>query len=270
MKDIQDQDRKLFFKELLQTGRLVGLGALGFFCWLVFSVSRGVSWPVLWFTMGLGIWLISSYFTSKKNRFLNSKFKQLWRDCEDRDLRLQEAMKENRRRNSGSWEELPKTIEGVSHNLYVALRRADLVSYEIAKSEGWLLSRGSATGLTHHTSDPQAQELYKLADKNLAEYKQAFQTVLATVQRTEAQAAVFVTTLDSMRLRMLGHRLSPRKADMDSLEFLNVMNEAKLQLAAIDKALDELDMQPIPKMIATMSEPPPLPDEVHDQVQNNS
>jgi hypothetical protein len=64
------------------------------------------------------------------------------------------------------------------------------------------------------------------------------------VERTEAQAAVFVTTLDTLRMKMLGHRVSGSANGLSNNEFLSALGEAKLQLEAIDKALDELEINP--------------------------
>jgi hypothetical protein len=80
------------------------------------------------------------------------------------------------------------------------------------------------------------------------------------VQRTEAQSAVFMTTVDTLRMKMLGYRLVGKSPEVGSHEFLQALNEAKLQLQAIDKALDELDMGQYPKMIASM--PPTIPSAV--------
>jgi hypothetical protein len=41
------------------------------------------------------------------------------------------------------------------------------------------------------------------------------------------------------------------------MDFLEAMSEAKLQLHAIDQALDELDFSQFPKMVATIPPPPP-------------
>jgi tRNA/tmRNA/rRNA uracil-C5-methylase (TrmA/RlmC/RlmD family) len=256
MNDIRAHDRKLLIRELTNVGSLIATAAI---------VFLGFKFPWAFLALGFVYWYAVA--AAKDKEFTSAKIKTLWTDCEDRLKRLKKAIKENQKREIVSVSELPTAIEQVSENLYAALRRADIVTTEINKSEGWLIHRNSHPNQATQISDPQAQELYRLADKNLVEYRTAYESVMATVQRTEAQAAVFVTTLDSLRLRILGQRLSPNKTEMESGDFMQIMNEAKLQLAAIDKALDELDLQPYPKMIAVAPDsplnqtPPPLPDE---------
>lgn len=86
---------------------------------------------------------------------------------------------------------------------------------------------------------------------------------MAGVQRAEAQCAVFMTTLDTLRMQLIGHRLAARTPEMSSREFLEAMGEAKLQLQAIDQALEELDFRQFPTTITVM--PPPMPDELHQE-----
>jgi hypothetical protein len=121
-----------------------------------------------------------------------------------------------------------------------------------------------APGIVTH--DRQAQELYRIADKNIAEYRQRFQAVMAGVERTEAQAAVMTTTLDTLRIKMLGYRLVGRDPDAPTQEFLAALAEARMQLDSIDTALSELELTPFPKTITVMPErdqtprpgPPPM------------
>jgi hypothetical protein len=105
------------------------------------------------------------------------------------------------------------------------------------------------------------------------------------VERTEAQAAVFTTTLDTLRMRMLGHRLAGRSPELAHTEFLQAMTEARMQLDSIDKALDELELTPFPgdgekwmeslKSAAEMEldseplerTPPPIPDSLRQHLQ---
>jgi hypothetical protein len=63
---------------------------------------------------------------------------------------------------------------------------------------------------------------------------------------------------------MLGYRLVGRSPELSSQDFLEALNEAKLQLAAIDSALEELELGPYPTMIAAM--PPPLPDDIQQRL----
>lgn len=123
-----------------------------------------------------------------------------------------------------------------------------MISHEVALTEKGLYNQPPPWVAPSH--DPQAKELYRIADKNIAEYRQQFGAVMAGVQRTEAQCAVFMTTVDTLRMKMIGYRLVGRSPELSSQDFLEAMNEAKLQLRAIDEALEELELQPFPKTIA--------------------
>ena len=82
---------------------------------------------------------------------------------------------------------------------------------------------------------------------------------MAGVHRAEAQSAVFMTTLDTLRMKMIGHRLVGKNPEMSTMEFLEALGEAKLQLKAIDQALEDLDFSQMPKMIAA------VPDELRQR-----
>lgn len=173
---------------------------------------------------------------------------------------MQKAIRLSRESGSGVFSELPQAVRRVDRNIYYALRRADILADEVIRSEGGTsMSRPSMS----HAKDPQAQALLQMADRNVVEYNQALAGVWAAVERTEAQAMVFVTTLDGLRVRMLGHRLAARTVDIDNMDFLSTIAETKMQLSAIDQALEEIEMQPFPKMIAVM--PPTPPTDEHQQ-----
>jgi hypothetical protein len=162
--------------------------------------------------------------------------------------------------------EMPNTIRGVSEALYVALRRADIISHEVMLSEREMLSQPPVWKAPN--TDPQSQELYRLADKNIAEYRQQFAGVMAGVQRTEAQSAVFMTTLDTLRMKMIGYRLVGRSPELSSQEFLEALAEARAQLQSIDTALEELDLGHYPKQISVV--PPPTPEDALQRLDQRS
>jgi len=173
------------------------------------------------------------------------------------------------RRPSGA----SKDFDSIAEDLYRALRRSDLVATEVSSSEGWLVAQprmGQAM-----SPDRQAQELYRIADKNIAEYRQHYFGIMAGVERTEAQVAVFTTTLDTLRMKMLGYRLVGKDTESPTQDFLAAITEARMQLESIDKALEELDLTAFPKTISIMpdetnspglrenllhSGPPPMPE----------
>jgi hypothetical protein len=224
----------------------------------------------------LGILTITALDRSKMKRFDNKRFAGLWTSIQERQRRFHDAIKASRKANIAEFSELPKTIDSVAESLYLALRRADIVSSEVIKSEGALGHQFPVH--THNVgNDPQAKELFRIADKNIAEYRSNFGAVMASVQRTEAQAAVFSTTLDNVRLKMLGYRLTGKQPSMSSQEFLETIAETKMQLRSIDMALDELELTPFPKTISVMPDapinlpmtPPEIPAEAQARIRIN-
>ncbi|HXH61098.1 MAG TPA: hypothetical protein VNI20_07045, partial [Fimbriimonadaceae bacterium] len=240
MYDIHRRDNQVFTRELLRFGPVSLVIVLGIFNvsfwvtpWLLFSSSLLVAWAI-----------IAAYKRSVPKRFYSNKFRLLWEACQDRLKRFREALTEAKKRGVPELQDLPKTVEQVADTLYIALRRSDVVVHEVVTSEGWLVASRHNPGPP--SPDQKAQELYRLADKNIAEYRHHYQSVMAGVERTEAQAVVFTTTLDTLRMRMLGHRLVGRSPEMAHTEFLQAMTEAQMQLDSIDKALDELELTPFP------------------------
>lgn len=159
-----------------------------------------------------------------------------------------------RRHRLADFDELPKTIEKVAQNVYTALRRADIVFGELNKSEGALMH--SMPRVPAGRPDAQTVELLRIADRNIAEYRQHYNGLMNTLHMTEAQAAVFATTLDTLRIKMLGYRLSDRRPATDNREFLESLTEARMQLDAIDQALVEIELTPFPKTITVLPDEP--------------
>jgi hypothetical protein len=247
MDDIRRQDLRLYVREFFRPGRVVWGGLLTMMCWVL---------PFPWllsltFTAVIGAtWALGAYRDSVRARFHSARFAQLWADAKDRYERFEAMVRKMSKERVADLREMPRTVHATALTLYVALRRADLVQREIERSERGLLDH--ARQLHTVPSDPQTQELYRLADRNVAEYRQGLQAVMAGVRRTEAQAAVFTSTLDTLRMRMLGHRLLTRSPEAPSQEFLEALTEAKMQLDAIDQALEELEIRPFPKLIAVL------------------
>lgn len=262
MDDIRRQDRRIFQREALRPGRIlvslfflfVGMGIWG-------ASENGTAGAALAIVGGVVIFHgLRAYSASLKRRWLSRRFEALWNGCLDRLKLFDEVRDRVKKDRVADWEEMPKTVERVAKALYAALRRSDMISHEVAQTEKGLYAEPPPWVAPSH--DPQAKELYRIADKNIAEYRQQFGVVMAGVQRTEAQCAVFMTTVDTLRMKMIGYRLVGRSPEMSSQDFLEAMNEAKLQLHAIDQALEELELQPFPKMIAAM--PPPAPEDAMD------
>lgn len=255
MDDIRRQDQRLLVRELLSAHRII-LSGMGLVFFLGLWLGAGMPFTA-WVVMTSIIVLthgLTSYQTSLKKRFLSKRYENLWQACLDRLKLFEEVQERVRKDKIGGWQELPKTIERVAKSLYCALRRADMISHEVALTEKGLYSQPPPWAAPSH--DPQAKELYRVADKNIAEYRNQFASVMAGVHRTEAQCAVFMTTVDTLRMKMIGYRLVGRSPEMSSQDFLEAMSEAKLQLAAIDHALEELELAPFPKTISIL---PPIP-----------
>jgi len=197
----------------------------------------------------IGLWAAFAHQESLTKRFRHRRFQVLWESSCDRLAKFHSAVKQLRSHGIADLSEMPRTIQRVAEAMYCALRRADLVFGEIEASEGWMV-QPPPSGAMH--SDAQAMELYRIADKNIAEYRQQLRAVLSGVQRTEAQAAVFTTTLDTLRVKMLSYRLTSRSPDMPNDDFLESLTEAKMQLQAIDRALEEIELTPFPKSLTVL------------------
>lgn len=265
--EVREADQRIFWKEVLLPRRIVlQLLAVGLSLVLL-SSSNGVSLIFLLFS--LSIHFITSNTAAEKKRFLNARFASLWNGCRDRFEDFENGTKKLQKAEIAEFKELPETVRGIAKTLYNSLRRADLLFDEVIESEG---KQRFHAGLPHfEATDPQAKELYRIAEKNLGEYRSNYNELMAGIQRTEAQATVFMTTLDTLRVKMLGYRLIGRNPSMNSQEFLFALAEAKIQLTAIDKALDELDLGHYPKTITVESDHPAVAAivETEDQQRNS-
>jgi len=255
MDDIRRQDLRLFALELLSPIRLICTSAIVIL--LLANVHSLGAVAVLMAMIAIFVSSIWAWMESDKRRFMNKRFKALWLGCQDRLSRFEDVLKRMRKDQVADLNEMPNTIRGVSKSLYIALRRADIISHEVQLSEKGLYNEPPTW--KSPSRDAQSQELYRLADKNIAEYRAQFAGVMAGVQRTEAQSAVFMTTLDTLRMKMIGYRLVGRSPELSSHDFLEALAEARAQLQSIDTALDELDLGHYPKTISVV--PPPIPEE---------
>jgi hypothetical protein len=197
--------------------------------------------------MILGYGVFKAWQGSLLDRFRHRRFKLLWENAQDRLKRLDAAMASLKRAEVADLKELPKTIEAVANGLYIALRRADAALSEVSQSEGFLLSQRDAPPPA--ATDPQAAKLWEAAHLTQKEYRRLLAGLLGSVERTEAQAALFTATLDTLRVKTLGYRLVGRPVEAPSVEFLRDLAEARMQLDSIDKALEELEMTPFPNSV---------------------
>lgn len=245
MDEIKRADSKNAAIAALNPGRLIILGCAAFLGWNLIANGDGfVSWGIaLWLT-GAGLYGYSAWQEMLRRRFINLDHARLWSIIRDRVSRFRKALK-NSPKHIG-FDEMPKTVERTAKNLYDSLRRADVVKAEILKSEG---SIGiSSMPFQVRAADPETNELYLLADKNVAEYRKYYETLNAKVTRTEGQCALFISVLDTLRVQLLGYRLAGQEPRVSKDEFIGTMAEVKLQLESINKALDELDLQPVQRV----------------------
>ncbi len=218
-----------------------------------------------------GLLLVFALETARKwsraHEFRSPKLRYLWRLCEERLERFEEARRKHRRTDLPELTEMPVTIRGVSRNLRLALRRADVLLKEVEASEGVFggvaappvaappvaappvvgqafggQAFGGGAVSPEILSDRDTNTLYQLADRNVAEYRAGLGNLLAGVARTEAQATVFATTLDTLRVKMLGYRLGTRRPELETREFVGSVHEAKAQMDAIERALEDLEL----------------------------
>ncbi|MBI1331631.1 MAG: hypothetical protein GC165_02000 [Armatimonadetes bacterium] len=252
--EIRKADERIFWREFLRSSRIVLHLLFLLICWPIALAAGSPAYLLLAFGISLAVHLNSARKSALNKRFINSRFSTLWNGCRERFESFEEGTKKLRRADIAQFQELPETIRGLAMTIYNALRRADILFEEVLQSEG--VDRIRPGVPMFKPTDPQAQELYRIAEKNLGEYRSHYNELMAGIQRTEAQATVFMTTLDNLRVKMLGYRLVGKDPAMSSEEFLSVLAEARAQLSAIDQALDELDLSHYPKTVAVI---PPLP-----------
>jgi hypothetical protein len=263
MDDVARLDLRLFLKELLSPLRLVILIVSLTFLWTFPLWRDAIQFRLFASCIFSIIWVASSYTASVSKRFTSRKYATLWSGCSDRLQRFEEVLNRLRKDQIANLSEMPATVRRVGKALYRALRRADVIAHEVEQTERDLYTAPPIWNSP--SNDPQSKELYRLADKNIAEYRQQFAGVMAGVHRTEAQSAVYMTTLDTLRMKMLGYRLIGRSPEMSSHDFLEALAEARAQLQSIDTALEELDLGHYPKTISVV--PPPMPTDALDDLE---
>ena len=263
MDDLRRHDRERLVREALAPGLIVMNLGIALAIWTVFAQAQGRPAYALaaWVFLLIGHYGVAMQAAERK-KWSHPRMASLWAGCEDRMARFEEVLRRMRKDQLADLSEMPATIRRVSASIYAALRRADIVATEVEATEKGLAGRPPVWDAATH--DPQSRELYGLADRNIAEYRGHFAAVMAGVQRAEAQSAVFMTTLDSLRMRLIGYRLVGRSPEVGTHDFLEALAEARTQLQAIDTALDELDLGHYPKTISTV--PPPIPDDVQQRL----
>lgn len=255
--------RMLFLTGLRAPRSLATVGAvLVFGAWVVGMGIPLWPWGLCIALLGLVIAVIKTFVDLEARQFLNPHYLALWKSAKDRLRRFDTAYAGMK----NAWdEELPVLRERVRYTadvVYEALQRADVMKHEVSKSEGHMNWSDTATLRPSSTpSDKKVQELYQLADRNVADYRQRLSAVTAGIQRCEAQTTVFITTLDSLRVRLLGYRLMGKSPEIEHQAFLETVGEAKSQLDAVDKALEEISFERLVAQLEIEGVPPPPPSE---------
>lgn len=258
MDDIRAWDRKLLVQELLRAKRIVPLFLTWFFVYMLqggILATLGWPWFLAAFVFPLLVLAFTAYQEAEQKRFRAPRFLAIWNGVKERLRTFDQVIKQLSKEQIFELNEMPKTVRATADTIYCALRRADVITDEVSRTERGLYSNPDTNRSL--PNDEQVKELYRIADKNIAEYRSHFAGVMAGVHRAEAQAAVYVTTVDAIRMKLIGHRLAGRRPELSTQEFLESMAEAKLQLQAIDQALEELDFSQWPKTVVVM---PPTPE----------
>lgn len=284
MDEIQKRDWKVFLVEALSFRSIVAIGFISLITWLLLKNPFNENNPIFYFggSALIGWTVFSAFQRSIPKRYHHERFRYLWKECRQRKDKLQEALNKSRKNKIADLAELERTINTTMPDIYRALRRADMALREIQQSEAMVSP--SLMGNERLVNDAQAQELYKVADRNVAEYTQHYKLAVAGVERAEAQCIVFSTTLDTLRIRLLGYSLAGRSPEAETKEFLNLVADAKMQFSAIDKALEEIELMPYPETIVTLrgeqstelrsnlstqepQTPPPIPKHLEDKIE---
>ncbi len=276
----EKQHRKELFLQELRAPARIGIYVAGLMCIGFISSTNAPMWPsaviagAIFATLGI----VTAAKSVAGKQFKSPHYQMLWQNVRDRLRRFETAYGALK----VAWdEELPVLRERVlitADSVYTALCRADVMQVELQKSEGHMAwAESTQFRPVTASQDKKVQELYQLADRNMAEYRQRLNAVTAGIQRCEAQTAVYITTLDSLRVRLLGYRLMGKSPEIEHQQFLETIGEAKSQLDAVDKALQEisfdrlvaqmeLEGEPAPARTVAenvaMAAPPPMPSDV--------
>ncbi len=248
--EIRKADQRIFWRAFLRPNRIILHILFLLVCGAISSSSGSPAPLVVGFLFSSIVHYNRADAAAKRKRFINSRFMSLWNGCRERFESFEDGIKKLKRADIAQFQELPDTVRDLAMTIYNALRRADILFEEVLQSEG--VDRIRPGVPMFKPTDPQAQELYRIAEKNLGEYRGHYNELMAGIQRTEAQSTVFMTTLDNLRVKMLGYRLIGKNPSLSSEEFLSVLAEARAQLSAIDRALDELDLSHYPKTVAVI------------------
>jgi len=247
MDEVKRHDLKALLRALVEPIPLASALATGYLAFL--GLTRLAPLSIFWWMsalLAIGAatgFILSTYQGWKKRRFLNAEYDRLWEMIEDRHRRFHRAIRRAPQAIAGGFREIARTVDDTKRRLYASIRKADLVKKEILDSEG--VPRLSSLPIPPAaTADKETNDLYQVAAKNFEEYQAVFEAITAKVSRTEAQCAVFISALDSLRVQLLGHRLERKDTALPKEEMDEAVHGIRTQLESINEALDELELRP--------------------------
>jgi hypothetical protein len=238
--ELRRLDRSVYLAELAQPKTMwTVIGLTGLTVLLLFTFAIAAFLPLI----GIAFELKGVRDRGFAKRFSHRRLRKKWNQCEERLRRFHAAMARAKGTEAAHLKDLPSMVENLGASLYGALRGADRALVDIAESEGFRLSRPDTE--LPQTKDPQTAKLYQDVKKSEQEYRTRVNRLIAGVERAEAQAAFFVATLDTLRVRVLEARLAGKTSARDSEDALEGLKEVKLQLDSIDRAREEIYTSPL-------------------------
>ena len=249
--------RRSFFAPLNKTEqiRIVSVAVVALILTFAFHFPTRFS-ILIALVSGLGAIIYPRIQERKKAFFMNDRFNQLWASSEERYTSLQRVFKASRAKEREELESLPAYVDSIRKSLFEALTRADAVTIQIDKLHEESSHFTNPNVQFGPGSDPTARAIVTQADRNRAEYRQNMKVVQGGVQRTEAQVLLFMTTVDNLRVRMVGYSLRGQQTEASSYEFSQLLSDMHTQLKSIDSALEELNLPLFPSERPRRHRPP--------------
>lgn len=277
MTELRKKDRELWIREsFLGRGAIFTLGSVAVAAFLYWVSQQGVAlvgmpWQALAviLTFGIGGGMYVGFQAMKDQAFRISTLRKLWEDSEDALHRLDQSLKDIKKEQLQELAELSQSMKDVSEQLFWSLRRADHVMCTVARTEAGRPERPARDRALRHL-DRETQEMFQIADRNLNDYRRMRGQLDAMVRRVEAQAEVFITTVETLRMHIHRIRLSTLDQSRARPQFVDAIVAAQRELKLIDRTLreleeeesraaQELDGQLLPPDAPLRQTPPPIP-----------
>jgi hypothetical protein len=244
MTDRAKDEVRLLARTFFRAGP-IGAAAIGLIVPLPFVVWFAVHDPG-WWLVPIGAcavsWTMAALSARKRFRFRHPAYASLWDCIQDRLERFDRAYGHSPRIVRENLSGTPESVHRIGDSMYLALRRADSVRALIEENEPRdmpNLSRSEPIA----AADAKARDLYGLALRNREEYREHYQKLMGGVERTEAQAAVLISSLDSLRLKMLDYRVTGGKIEMPEDDLLPQLQAYRDEFRALEQAVDEVETE---------------------------